>query len=270
MVEVHKPSNIKLETALLFKNRKVEFTKKETLHSLDFHDVELNKKIPVQIVSQQHSITGEIKIFLDAFVLKNNLPEKTDDIIEFTGLCGINSKNCNYSGFAYNNNIFFNTKKFENLKLFLIHELQHSFDYYVGIIPAVVEAHNESEYRAILAEIVFGKPENVMNKYNAIKQDAILTEQAIDSFLKKNLCAFSRRDFPHSWAHMKILKELNNLDYEKPITNYWIKNIIDSRKADYIIKKSKMLLNNEYERLTGKSYDELLDDLISKAKVGEN
>ncbi len=270
MVETLKPSNIKLETALLFKNRKVEFTKKETLHSLDFHDIELNKKVPVQIVSQQHSINGEIKFFLDSFVLKNNLPQNTENIIEFMGLSDINSKNSAPAGFAYGNYIFFNTKKSENLELFLIHELQHSFDYYVGIIPSVVEAHNESEYRAILAEIVFGKPEDVMNTYNKIKRDSILSEMYIEKILiDLKRCAFSRREYPHSWANMKILMDLNNLEYEKPLTNYWIKNIIDSRKTDYIIEKSKILLNNEYRRLTGKSYDELLEDLIEKTKIGE-
>lgn len=266
MVETHKPSNIKLETALLFKGRKVEFTKKETLYSLDFHDVELNKKIPVTIVTQQHSVNSEIKIFLDAFVLKKDLPEKTEDIIEFTGLCGINSMREVMAGFAYGNNIFFNTKKSGNLESFLIHELQHSFDYYIGIIPAVVEAHNESEYRAILAEIVFGNSENVMDKYNEIKNDGILTEMAIESFLKKNICAFSRRDFPHSWAHMKILRELNYLGFENPLRL----DRINSLSTDKIIERSKILLNNEYRRLTGKSYDELLDDLINKAKEGEN
>lgn len=265
MVENLKPSNIKLETALLFKNRKVEFTRKETLHSIDFHDIELNKKVPVQIVSQQHSLNSEIKIFLDSFVLKNTLPQNTDDIIEFIGLGGINSKNSAHAGFAYGDNIFFNTKKTENLESFLIHELQHAFDYYVDIIPSVLEAHNESEYRAILAEIVFGKPENIMNKYNDIKQDAILTEQAIDNYLKRNLCAFSRRDFPHSWAHMKILRELNYMDFKNPLRLY----LIDSLSNEEIIERSKVLLNNEYRRLTGKSYDELLEDLIEKAR-GEN
>lgn len=266
MVETHKPSNIKLETALLFKNRKVEFIKMETLHLIDFYDVELNKKVPVQIVSQQHSINSEIKIFLDTFVLKNSLPENTDDIIEFMGLCDINSKNNASAGFAYGKNIFFNTKKTENLESFLIHELQHSFDYYVGIIPPIMEAHNESEYRAILAEIVFGKPEDVMNTYDKIKYASILSETYIEESLANlKKCVFNKKEYPHSWANMKILRELNYMDFKNPLRL----DIIDSLSNEEIIERSKILLNNEYRRLTGKSYDELLDDLIEKAKKGE-
>lgn len=242
--------NKKLETAMLFKHRKIEFTKKEILHTIDLYNEMLGKKVPVKIVSEQSSVNGEIMIFLNP-----KFPYSPLDFIHFQ-VYEMNRINSIYisgeermgpDALSFRNYIFLNGEKVKEneRRTVLIHELQHTFDYYHNLIPSVPHLPKEfdavnCEYRAILAEFIFDDIEKINEKNIYLKKLLPEMEENISSF------GYNQELFPHLVASVKILRSIKDIN-----------------KPEDIIEKCKFLLNNEYIRLTGKSYDEMLDDLVN-------
>jgi hypothetical protein len=268
-----------IETISLLRKRNIEFTKKETLHSIKFHDDLKNKKISTKIISKKHSINGHISIFIDPLFI-----EKIDN----EDIKGINSEMTDLVAFAsYPSkniyNIFINNEKLKKrereIDITLNHELQHVFDYYIGnmypnnfhnMFLIDYENVNWAEYRAKLAEIIFSEDKKAMEAYAMLERETSLfereyykNEEIYNDFIKGiySKKIFYEQERPHLWAGTKIIRELNNLSKKDRLFDNEIEICLNGFNVKKIKRKCKKLLDLTYKKIIGKTYNEILEEL---------
>ncbi len=146
-------------------------------------------------------------------------------------------KKAGFNGLAFGSDMLFDSDE----EMVIHHELQHVFDTSLGINDTTVGA----EYRAFLSELVFTKDlSSVISREFEPYVDGIFVEMKIaDALFKKKEKNIPSR-LAHSYARYKIFKQLGELS--------------SSSDLESIRIKSRELLNAEYNRLAGMSYDEII------------
>lgn len=237
MVETHKPSNKKLETALLFKNRKVEFiTKKNTLKTSLF-DNEIKDLAYFDMPYKGIFNKGAINIFL---VNVNEFKEyESKTINNFLNNVKVTG------GVSYKTSIFVTGESNPIIQ----HELQHVFDYIINLKTPIWE----HEYRAYLASLIYGKDsENVLIKLAEYVVNP-LKEVGYD-FFKKHLEHIIKTDKeietvePHELAILKIIVDLD-------------KNVQGELNEQNIIEISEKLMNENYIKNFGATPAEIIEEM---------
>lgn len=219
----------------VYKNRKINFISRKNVLKYSLFNLkkeEITFDVPYRGIFNH----GSLKVFL---VNQNEFKKyDSNQVNEFL------EKLKKSGGFTHKTSVLVTEKK----DYIIQHELQHVFDNIIHIKSSLWE----HEYRAFLASLIYSEnPNNVLLKLVNYVNPAL--NEVGYNFFKANLNKIikTEKEIEQTQPHeLSILKIIVDLDYE-----------IKEFTEEEIRKKSKKLMNENYVKNVGGSYDEILEEL---------